>query len=70
MPEPRQQMASVMIYQQKHTIVPHRLEVESHQVGKEKGIARNVPRSIPDVHCIRSIGAAPRQGEIWIGRHG
>lgn len=70
MPEPRQQMATVMIYRQEHTIVPHRLKVESHQVGEEKSIARNVPCSIPHVHCIRGIGAAPRRGEIWIGRHG
>lgn len=42
------------------TIVPHRLEIHSHEIGQQECVALTVPCSISYMQRIRGIRAAPR----------
>jgi hypothetical protein len=45
------------------TIVSHCLEIQTHQVGQQKGVALRIPSAISYVKGIRRVCAAPRSRE-------
>jgi hypothetical protein len=43
-----------------HAIVSHRVEVDAHQVGQQKGVAVGVPCSVADCEAVARVAAATR----------